>query len=105
MGKRLFVGGVSFNTTDDALRDAFAQAGNVTSAQIIKDRETGRSKGFGFVEYATDEEAAKGVELWNNKELDGRTIRVSEARPMAPRAPRAGGNGGGGASGFGGGGY
>jgi len=101
MGKRLFVGGVSFNTTDDGLRDAFAQAGNVTSAQIIKDRETGRSKGFGFVEYATDEEAAKGVEMWNNKELDGRAIRVSEARPMAPRAPR-GGNGGG-ASGFGGG--
>ena len=104
MGKRLFVGGVSFNTTDDALREAFAQAGNVTSAQIIKDRETGRSKGFGFVEYATDAEAAKGIEQWNNKELDGRSIRVSEARPMAPRAPR-GGNGGGGASGFGGGGY
>jgi len=101
MGKRLFVGGVSFNTTDDGLRDAFAKAGNVTSAQIIKDRETGRSKGFGFVEYATDEEAKKGIEMWNEKELDGRTIRVSEARPMAPRAPR--GNGGG-QSGFGGGG-
>jgi RNA recognition motif-containing protein len=105
MGKKLYVGGISYDTTEDGLKEAFAQAGNVTSAMIIKDRETGRSKGFGFVEYATDEEAAKGIEMWNGKELDGRALRVNEARPMAPRTGGgAGGFGGRGRGGYGGGG-
>ncbi len=93
MANKLFIGGVSYNTTDESLRNAFAQAGSVVSATIIMDKMTGRSKGFGFVEMASDEEAQKAIEMWNGKDLDGRTIRVDEARPMQPRAPR-GGNGG-----------
>jgi cold-inducible RNA-binding protein len=110
MAKRLYIGSLSYNTTDDTLRDAFAQAGTVESASIIMDRMTGRSKGFGFVEMATDEEAQKAIDMWNGKELDGRTLVVNEARPMEPRAPRSGGFGGGsrggdrgGRGGFGGG--
>lgn len=91
MAKKLFVGGISYSTTEDVLRDAFAQAGTVESASIILDRMTGRSKGFGFVEMASDDEAQKAVEMWNGKELDGRTLTVNEARPMQPRAPRQGG--------------
>ena len=88
MGKKLYVGGISYGTSEDALREAFAQAGVVESANIITDRMTGRSKGFGFVEYATDEEAQAGIELWHGKELDGRTLTVNEARPMKERPPR-----------------
>lgn len=95
MAKKLFVGGISYSTTEDVIRDAFAQSGTVESCSIILDRMTGRSKGFGFVEMATDEEAQKAVEMWNGKELDGRTLTVNEARPMEPRAPRSGGSGGG----------
>lgn len=91
MATKLYVGGVSYGTTEDGLRDAFAQAGNVVSAKIIMDRMTGRSRGFAFVEMATDEEAQKAIELWNGKELEGRTLTVNEARPLEERAPRTGG--------------
>ena len=77
------------------MRDAFAQAGSVTSATIIKDKMTGRSKGFGFVEMENDEEAEKAIAMWNGKDLEGRTLTVNEARPMEPRAPRTGGGNGG----------
>ena len=88
MAKKLYVGGLAYATTEDGLRNAFAQAGNVTSASIIMDRMSGRSKGFGFVEMSTDEEAQKAIEMWNGKELEGRRLTVNEARPMEPRAPR-----------------
>lgn len=81
MGKKLFVGSVAWATTDEGLNEAFSKAGTVVSAQIIKDRDSGRSKGFGFVEMSSDEEAASAIEMWNGKELDGRKIAVSEARP------------------------
>lgn len=100
MSKKLFVGGLPYSTTDDALRSAFAQAGTVESATIIMDKMTGRSKGFGFVEMATDEEAQAAIDMWNNKDFEGRTIVVNEARPMTDRPPRRDGgfrrdNGGG----------
>ena len=85
MSKKLYVGGVSYNTTDDGLRDAFSQAGEVTSATIIMDRMTSRSKGFGFVEMGTDEEAQKAIEMFDGKDLDGRTITVNVARPKESR--------------------
>ncbi len=88
MAKKLYVGGLNYATTDEALRDAFAQAGTVESAIIIKDKMSGRSKGFGFVEMSTDEEAAKAIEMWEGKELDGRRVSVKEARPMEERPPR-----------------
>jgi len=99
MAKRLYVGSLPYETTEQELRDAFSQAGAVESASIIMDRMTGRSKGFGFVEMSNDDEAAKAIEMWNGKELGGRTLVVNEARPMEPRAPRQGG----GRGGFGGG--
>ncbi|MFA4827330.1 MAG: RNA-binding protein [Candidatus Shapirobacteria bacterium] len=89
MAKKLYVGGLSFQTTDDSLRAAFAQAGTVVSAVVIKDKFSGQSKGFGFVEMSTDDEANAGVEMWNEKELDGRTVKVNEARPMEERPPRS----------------
>ena len=91
MAKKLYVGGIAYTTNDSALRDAFAQAGAVVSATIIMDRNTGRSKGFGFVEMSEDADAEKAIEMWNGKELDGRKLTVNEARPMEPRAPREGG--------------
>lgn len=91
MAKKLYIGGLSYNTTQDGLRDAFAQTGSVTSATIITDKMTGRSRGFGFVEMANDDEAEKAIETWNGKELDGRKLTVNEARPMEARAPRGGG--------------
>lgn len=94
MATKLYVGGVSYGTTEDGLRDAFAQAGNVTSAKIIIDKMTGRSRGFAFVEMTTDDEAQKAIALWNGKELDGRTLTVNEARPLEERAPRTGNGGG-----------
>ena len=104
MAKKLYVGGLSYNTTEDTLKSTFAQAGTVETATIIMDKMTNRSKGFGFVEMATDEEAKKAIETMNGKELDGRTLTVNEARPMEPRAPRTGGGlGGGNRGGFGGG--
>ena len=98
MAKKLYVGGLSYSTTEDGLRDAFAQIGAVETAVIIMDKMSGRSKGFGFVEMSSDEDALKAIESWNGKELDGRRLTVNEARPMEPRAPRQGGNGGGGFS-------
>ena len=88
MAKKLYVGGLSYSTTDEALKDAFAQAGAVDSASVIMDRMSGRSKGFGFVEMASEEEAQAAIEMWNGKELDGRTVKVDEARPMENRPPR-----------------
>ena len=87
MGKRLYVGGLSYNTTEDGLREAFSKAGSVESATIITDKFSGRSKGFGFVEMTSDEESEKAIEMFNGKELDGRTLTVNEARPMKDRAP------------------
>ena len=94
MAKKLYVGGLSYNTNDAALKDLFTEAGTVESATIIMDRATGRSKGFGFVEMTSDEEATKAIELFDGKEFDGRTITVNEARPKEDR-PRSGGFGGG----------
>ena len=91
MAKKLYVGGISYSTSDSALRDAFAQVGEVLSATIIMDKMTGRSKGFGFVEMANDADAEKAIAKWNGQELDGRKLTVNEARPMEPRAPRTGG--------------
>ncbi len=106
MGTKLYVGSLSYDTTDDSLKQHFSQAGNVVSASVLVDRMSGRSRGFGFVEMATPEEAAKAIEMFNGQELDGRTIVVNEAKPMEPRAPRSGGGfgGRGGGRGFGGGG-
>lgn len=107
MANKLFVGSLSFNVTDQTLSDAFAQAGTVVSAKVIMDRMTGRSKGFGFVEMGSQEEANKAIEMWNGKPLDGRPVVVNEARPMEPRTGGGGGGyrGGGGGYGGGGGGY
>lgn len=85
MNKRLYIGGLSYDTTEDGLREAFAQAGTVESVAIIMDRDAGRSKGFGFVEMATPEEAQKAIDMWNGKELDGKQLTVNEARPQADR--------------------
>ena len=90
MSKKLYIGGVSYNTTQEGLAEAFAAAGTVTSAIIITDKMTGRSKGFGFVEMSTEEEAEEAIKMFNGKELDGRTITVNEARPQESR-PRTGG--------------
>ena len=95
MAKKLFVGGLSYDTTEDTLKNTFAQAGNVESASIIVDKMSGRSKGFGFVEMSTEEEAQKAIEMFNGKELDGRNVTVNEARPLEARPPRQGGFGGG----------
>lgn len=95
MAKKLYVGGIAYSTSNDGLKDAFAQVGEVISATIIMDKMTGRSKGFGFVEMTNDAEADAAIAKWNGAELDGRKLTVNEARPMEPRAPRAGGNGGG----------
>jgi RNA recognition motif-containing protein len=96
MAKKLYVGGLSYNTTEATLKDTFAQAGTVETAAIIMDKMTNRSKGFGFVEMSTEEEAQKAIEMFDGKELDGRTLKVNEAKPMEPRAPRTGGGGFGG---------
>lgn len=91
MAKKLYVGGLSYNTTDATLKDTFSAAGTVESATIIIDKMTNRSKGFGFVEMSSEEEAQKAIEMFNGKELDGRKVTVNEARPMEARAPRQGG--------------
>jgi len=83
MARKLFVGGLPYRTTGDELRDAFAKAGEVTSASIVTERETGRSRGFGFVEMATDEGAQEAISMWNGKDFEGRSLTVSEARPKA----------------------
>jgi RNA recognition motif-containing protein len=95
MGKRIFVGNLPFSATDQVLMDTFAQYGNVESAKVITDRATGRSKGFGFVEMATDAEAVTAIEKLNGAEYEGRTITVNEAREMQPREGGGGRPGGG----------
>lgn len=97
MAKKLYVGGIAYATSQDGLKAAFAKAGTVIKADIIMDKMTGRSKGFGFVEMSSDAEADAAIAMWNGQELDGRKLTVNEARPMEPRAPRAnnGGFGGG----------
>jgi len=101
MATKLYVGNLSFHTTSEDLREAFATVGNVESATIIEDRETGRSRGFGFVEMATPEEAAAAIEQFNGKDLQGRNLTVNEARPRADRGGSRGGHaGGGGRGGF-----
>jgi RNA recognition motif-containing protein len=108
MGTKLYVGNLSFRTTSDELRDAFAAAGTVESASVIEDRDTGRSRGFAFVEMATAEEAAAAIEQFNGKDFGGRNLTVNEAKPRADRGGGGGGRGGygggGGRGGYGGGG-
>lgn len=87
MAKRLYVGGLPYKTTDEELKDAFAQAGEVSSVSIMMDKFTGRSRGFGFVEMANDADVEKAIELWNGKDFGGRTLIVNEAKPMGDRPP------------------
>ena len=94
MANKLFVGSLSYNTKEESLQELFAEAGTVQSVAIIVDKQTGRSKGFGFVEMSSDSEAAQAIELLNGRELDGRKITVNEARPMTDRPKRQGFGGG-----------
>ena len=107
MGKKLYVGNLSYSVSDESLAEMFAQCGTVESARIVTDRDSGRSKGFGFVEMSSDTEATSAIEKLNGQPFDGRNMNVSEAKPMAPRENRGGFGGGGnrnggGRSGFGG---
>jgi len=104
MGTKLYVGNLSFNTMDTDLKTLFAQAGTVVSCDIILDKFTSKSRGFGFVEMSTQEEAAKAIAEFNGKDLDGRALTVNEARPRedSPRGDFGGGGGGRGGSGGGG---
>lgn len=88
MATKLYVGGLPYSSTEDAVREHFSQAGTVSSVAIINDKMTGRSKGFGFVEMSSEEEAQKAVEMFHGKEFEGRTLTVNEARPMEARPPR-----------------
>jgi len=103
MGKKLYVGNLPFSATDDSLRQLFSQSGTVDSATIITDRDTGRSKGFGFVEMSSDQEASDAITKFNGTDFEGRSITVNEARPKVPRddggRDRRGGNRGGGGGG------
>jgi RNA recognition motif-containing protein len=99
MAYKLYVGNLSFSTSSEELRQAFSEAGTVESASVVEDRDTGRSRGFGFVEMASQEEGEKAIELFNGKEMNGRKLTVNEARPREDRGGR-----GGGSRGYGGGG-
>lgn len=103
MARKLYVGGLSFDTTDESLRAFFEQVGKVDSASVVADRFSGRSRGFGFVEMATAADARKAIEELNGKSLDGRTISVDEARPPQERGGGGGRRPGGGRPGGGGG--
>lgn len=105
MGKKLYVGNLAFQVTGTDLGDLFAQYGAVTSAQIIEDRDTGRSKGFGFVEMSSDAEAQAAIDGLNGKQHEGRSLTVNEARPREDRGGGGGGGFGGGRGGGGGGGF
>jgi cold-inducible RNA-binding protein len=102
MAKKLYVGGLPYSTSDSELKDAFSQCGAVTSAVIIMDKMSGRSKGFGFVEMSSDEEAQKAIDMWNGKDFGGRSLTVNEARPMEDRPRRDFRGGGNDRGGFGG---
>jgi RNA recognition motif-containing protein len=104
MGNKLYVGNLSYNVRDDDLQQAFAQYGSVSSAKVMMDRDTGRSKGFGFVEMGSDAEAQSAINGMNGQSLDGRAIVVNEARPREERPGGFGGGGRTGGGGFGGGG-
>lgn len=103
MSKKLYVGGLSYGTTEESLHGLFSEAGQVESVKVIIDRDTGRSKGFGFVEMATDAAAQDAISKYDGKEFEGRRLTVNEAKPQAPRTG-GGGGGGGGRGGWGGGG-
>jgi len=94
MSMKLYVGNLAFQTSSDDLQQLFAQAGTVESASVVEDRETGRSRGFGFVEMASKEEGRNAIEQFNGKELQGRNLNVNEARPRQERGNRGGGRGG-----------
>ena len=108
MGNKLYVGNLAYSVRDDSLQQAFGQFGTVTSAKVMMDRDSGRSKGFGFVEMSSDAEAQAAISGMNGKSIDGRDMVVNEARPMEPRTGGFGGGGGGrregGGGGYGGGG-
>jgi RNA recognition motif-containing protein len=99
MGKKLYVGNLPFSVTDASLSDTFSQCGTVESSRVITDRDTGRSKGFGFVEMSTDAEAQAAIEKLNGADWEGRPMTVNEAKPMVPRENRGFGGGGGGGRG------
>jgi RNA recognition motif-containing protein len=103
MGKKLYVGNLAYTVGDSDLEQLFAAHGTVVSAQVIQDRDTGRSKGFGFVEMSSDQEAQAAITALNGKELEGRTLTVNEARPRPEGGGRGGHGGGGGRGGYGGG--
>ena len=110
MGNKLYVGNLAYSVRDESLHDAFSQFGTVNSAKVMMDRETGRSKGFGFVEMGSDQEAQGAISGLNGKNIEGRNLTVNEARPQEPRSGGFGGGGGrrgpgggGGGGGFGGG--
>ena len=108
MGNKLYVGNLPYSYRDGDMEQAFSQYGTVSSAKVMMERDTGRSKGFGFVEMGSDAEAQAAIEGMNGQQIGGRGLVVNEARPMEPRAPRSGGGGygggGGGGGGYGGGG-
>ena len=104
MGKKLYVGNLSYGVVSSSLEELFRAHGTVESAEVIADRDTGRSKGFGFVEMSSDAEAAAAIAALNGQEHDGRTLTVNEAKPKEPRSGGFGGGGGGSRGGFGGGG-
>ena len=104
MGNKLYVGNLAYSVRDNDLQQAFGQFGTVVSAKVMMERDTGRSKGFGFVEMGSDAEAQAAISGMNGQQFGGRGLVVNEARPMEPRAPRSGGDFGGGRSGGGGGG-
>jgi cold-inducible RNA-binding protein len=103
MGNKLYVGNLPYSYRDSDMEQAFAQYGTVTSAKVMMERDTGRSKGFGFVEMSSPAEAQAAIEGMNGQQIGGRGLVVNEARPMEPRGPRTGGFGGGGSGGGGGG--
>ncbi len=91
MAKKLYVGNLSYDTDEDALKSTFAEAGAVESVTIIKDKFSGRSRGFGFVEMENDDDAQKAIDMFNEKDIDGRKLVVNEAKPMTDRPPQRGG--------------
>lgn len=88
MSVKLYVGNLDYNTTDSQLAEIFSQAGSVASSSVITDRYSGRSRGFGFVEMGSEEDAKKAIEMFNGKDFQGRNLVVNEARPQQPRSPR-----------------